>query len=265
VILSRDPQTGALNYPKYQQYIETCLGFHFWKWDPSFSISHHIRPLEGTQGNPFTSEEQVMELMGPLSNKNFSPNRPHWEYLYVPNYVPAGGGVRVDKRPRTLVIYRIRHDLCDGYSLVKCFVQHTCGDSLDKIMKPVAGSRAKRAPSLSHQVLTGGSQIVSLPFSFLRQIICMDWNVWFLRRSKLTRECHIGMTRKIPVRLVKRISKGHGVTFSTVLFALVGGGIRRFFIRRYSGGNKFPVPDSLQCFTPFPRPKHPDSQLVNHW
>ena len=262
VIMSRNAESGTLNYPRYRQYVDTTLGFNLWKWDRNFDIDNHIYELEGTQGKSVTTEDEIIKLMGPLANKAFKPKQPLWEYLYVRNYVPK---YDTQSKPRTLVIYRIHHGLCDGYSLVKCFVQHTCGDSLDKIMKPATSSSRKR-PSLYEQAVTIGAHVAAMPYSFMRQYLTVDFNVWFPGRSKLTRECILGMTKRMPIRLVKQVSKENGVSFSTVLFSIVGGGMRRFFKRKYFGQEQeFPIPESFQCFTAFPRPNHPDSQLVNHW
>ena len=108
LILFKDPVSGTYPNKKLQQYTESWLGYYFCKWDKNFKIENHIKILPGTENNRFTTEDEFLELVGPLMTKPFEAKRSYWECLIVKNYIPKycenGGSLQ---SPRTMILYRM--------------------------------------------------------------------------------------------------------------------------------------------------------------
>jgi len=258
VVQRKDPQTGQLIYPKYQQYFEPWLGYNFWKWDTKFDIRNHVKLLPGTGESVVTTERQLLSRLGLVATAPFSPGRPYWECFSVPNYLPKGESVP----RRTMIVYRMHHGIGDGYSFLKCFMQHLCNDDLEKMMKLKDPKGKPQNPLLRLMGLAWF--FIQIPYVLLRQcFVDIDSNCWFLPSSQLTGEGHLSMTRKISIPAIKAVCKEYNVSFSSALFSALSGGINKYFKRKHFGTEK--LPEIIRCFTPFPWRNHPHNKLTNHW
>jgi hypothetical protein len=193
-----------------------------------------------------------------LANKPFKPRESPWEYLFVPSYLPKNATI-----PVGVIVKRVHHSIGDGFSLVKCLISYACGDSLDKLALPTKKNVPRRPTNKLREykkIIEMARSVLMMPYDLTKHMFTIDTNAWFLPRSELSRHCHLGLTKKIPVSLVKEISGQRGVSFSAILFSAVGGGIGKFMERH----SDIEIPNEIQCFTPFPRGGHPNNKLVNH-
>ena len=128
---------GLLSYRRYRQMVERTPAAFFWRDDPNFDLSHHIRHirLPGRGG-----KHALERLVGELASEPLDPNHPLWTVHFVDKYE---GGVAV--------IFRMHHAIADGMAL------------MDVTMKLVDGPERRSGDASAEHEEEGWLQSVMAP------------------------------------------------------------------------------------------------------
>ena len=94
---------GFLSYRRFRQKVEYTAAGVFWRDDPNFDLSHHIKRVR----LPGRGDKQALErFVGELASEPLDPNRPLWTEHIVEDY--EGGAA---------LVFRGHHAIADGMAL----------------------------------------------------------------------------------------------------------------------------------------------------
>ena len=94
---------GFLSYRRFRQKVEHTAAGVFWRDDPNFDLSHHIKRVR----LPGRGDKQALErFVGELASEPLDPNRPLWTEHIVEDY--EGGAA---------LVFRQHHAIADGMAL----------------------------------------------------------------------------------------------------------------------------------------------------
>ncbi len=95
---------GLMSYRRYRQKVEYAPAGVYWRDDPNFDLSHHIKRvnLPGRGG-----KEALQRFVGELASEPLDPNHPLWTVHIVEKY--DGGAA---------VVFRMHHAIADGVALM---------------------------------------------------------------------------------------------------------------------------------------------------
>ncbi|CAL8085287.1 unnamed protein product [Orchesella dallaii] len=113
-------------YPELQQYVESWMGFLFWKQDPEFQLQNHLKTHHLHSDTEM--EEHYCSFIEDLINKTFVPKRSPWEIYIVPNY--QNELYEIQNEVNTLLAIRFHHSLADGFSIFHAVIEHLLGTPL---------------------------------------------------------------------------------------------------------------------------------------
>jgi hypothetical protein len=270
---------GVLSYRKFKYYYESFMGYAFWKEECNFKIEQHVRFCEETEAilsnsnnnenDGFITEERLTFILGSLSTKPFPPKMSPWEVLIVRNYIPNPNKLHTDYVPtqqdddhashaKFLIVCRVHHAICDGYSILKMNMVNWSGAEPAVVPK---------APFVQKSTWTKmglylGILLFSPYYQFKQFVLDVDRNFWHISRSKLSREWLTICSEKVSTKGMKEVGRTQGVSTTGVLLAGIGGAIRRYLIET---GQSNEIPRVMRSLAPMPWLGHPMDGLVNHW
>jgi hypothetical protein len=243
VLNAKRSSDGELKYPELQQYIVNWGGYRFWKDCPDFNLEEHVRLYNDTGAS--CTDKDILELRESLANANWKRGKPLWEFILVQNCYPKSAAS--NSGPHTTVFIRWHHSAGDGYSWLHLIIDGLCQRPKFKNALPSVPRR-----SLASRLLFW----VSFPFKCawalaefqLLQHFHFDWRVP-VANSKVD-FLHV-VTEPIPLETIKEIKNHFGVSFASVLHAVLTGVNRKMLQRK-----GFRVPKELPCWMVLPLPGH---------
>jgi len=285
ILNKKDPNTGALCYPEFQQNITHWFGYPFWRDLTKFNLSECIRELPENELNEFVGSNSdkvvsswdcnsVEDKMQIVTAKPWTKDKPLWEIFFIRKYTNLEK-LQVDNKADelsenkdsnndkkfTLILIRVHHAFADGISAVMVFSQ-AMNVSLEEYTE-----RYKARPAQNSQ-----SRLVQfLKLLFLPLLMAYDV-IYFLRKDdagcknpfrvsekdfnnkQRNNILHTASSDPIDKALIKRIASHYKVSFSAVVFHAISSGIRSALIQKQ--GDK--LPEKINVWLPLPVPNHPD-------
>ncbi|CAG7817242.1 unnamed protein product, partial [Allacma fusca] len=132
MLLAKNPD-GTFVDPEYQQFYSKWFGFLFWEWDRNFNLNQHFTLIKKSNNRP-TSEPELKEILKKLMWKPFEPRKSPWEFLLLQNYQSDSDANT--SFPKSVLIYRIHHGLCDGTKIIRLLLQDMNNISVELNAKP---------------------------------------------------------------------------------------------------------------------------------
>jgi WS/DGAT/MGAT family acyltransferase len=232
---------GLLSYRRYRQMVERTAAGIFWRDDPNFDLSHHIRRirLPGRGG-----KHALERIVGELASEPLDPNHPLWSVHLVEKYE---GGVAV--------IFRMHHAIADGMALMDVTMklvdgpQHQAADVsaeredegwLQSVMAPVvaainsgaeaSSSTVKAALDLARNPLRAVGLLrdgagVAGELAYLL-LMASDSATRFKGKPNGTKR--VAWCEPIELSEVKAVSRALGCSINDVLLSCVAGSMRRY-------------------------------------
>lgn len=267
---------GTLKYPEFQTYVDTFMGYCYWRKENDFSLDNHMTYHDISEN--IDLDEFIVNLFEKLLNKPFSAKRSPWDVHIV-------HGWNKDKIRVTILVTRSHHVLGDGLSVMSAVVQ---GIIKRKMIDLQVVSPALTNPNQKIDEETGETvepyvqqnrvsctkivferliQVISFVVRLLHDLGCITWfGMWGAAVStrfhvdddKKTWQYSYEKSRLIEMEKVKRIGKYFGVRFTSVVLSCVAVGISKCFEK----GN-VPKKDFIIA-APWPLPGHSLEELVNH-
>jgi len=115
---------GLMRYPRYRQKVEYTATGVYWRDDPNFDLSHHIKHVR----LPGRGDKQALErFVGELASEPLDPKHPLWTEHIVEDY--EGGAA---------LVFRGHHAMADGMALM--------GVTMSLIDGPVQKGPRRRPP-----------------------------------------------------------------------------------------------------------------------
>lgn len=254
-LIEKRDESGAYVYSRLFQCAANFMGYSFWQKDNNFSINNHVRLYDYTQEDLRVPspcfEEDLRRIMGGLLAAPWKDGHSPWEFLLIHNYRPEG-----DTSPeveKMALVCRFHHGIGDGHSSSKLLTD------MGLSYTPAAMPTPIKKPLWAAVLLP-----LIYPFKFCydladNYLMSVDSdNPWHRQGVKLSKTYFTSFTKPIPVSLVKEIKNKHGVSYISVLYAAVGGGISRIMAQ---AGQK--PPKFMACLNPVPKPDHPGG-MINH-
>ncbi|CAG7716992.1 unnamed protein product, partial [Allacma fusca] len=261
-VFMRKLPNGVLADPEYQQYYSKYLGFLFWKWDRNFDRNYHIRPYFDSEHTSegklrITSENEFRQIIKTLTWAPFKAKTSPWECLLI-NNLQLNDPAPDEKAtfPLSVLIFRMHHGLCDGFSILHALMQELGKISMKTAVKPHYARK-----SFWRQMVEICTFPVLAPYQFSKTMVdAYDVNDWHRgTQGTSSKPFNASFTHRIPTQLIKEVKDRHGVSFTAVVMSTIMGGIRNSMIRQ---GLK--VPRKMSAAIPVPLPNHPH-KLRNHW
>ena len=252
-ILEGKNLNGELKHPELQQYIFPWMGFYFWKWDPNFDLTNHIREYEGPIQYDFLNDRVITDIAAELVFKPFVREQSPWEILLFPNC-----RLENDERPgvpKSTFIIRIHHGVADGYSIAKLLVTDIGGEERLNTAQPNYLRK-----SIGRKVIDMITFVFRAPYEFTSVLVKgMDpLSPFHLPQSKLSRRNNAATSPKIPLSYIKEIRDINKASFAGIIMAAFAGALRSLMMER---GVR--VPEYISLVAPMPVIGHPD-KLRNH-
>lgn len=256
---------GPLCYPELRLYVDSWMGFIFWRKDDHFSLRNHI--IVHSIKRDARSEEEcanfVRDLMEELLNKPFPPKRSPWEVHIIHNFRHKASSTL-----STVLILRIHHCLADGFSILTLLVEDLAGEKLSsmQIPKPVASDRKTLWESLLN-VQELGSVLLEIFFTCGYGLgLLFSRNVPFKVTPSTKASSRILITRSnlVSVEKMKQVAKRSGVSLTAVIVSSVAAGLGKSikYLRSPSINQKYF--EHLPCGLTLPLKNHPRNKLLNH-
>ena len=232
---------GLLSYRRYRQMVERAAGGIFWRDDPNFDLSHHVRRvrLPGRGG-----KHALERLVGELASEPLDPNHPLWSVHLVEKY--EGGAA---------VIFRMHHAIADGMALMDVTMklvdgpQHQAADFaagreeegwLQSLMAPVvaainsgaeaSSTTAKAALDLARNplravgLLRDGAGVASE----LAYLLLMSSDSATRFKGKPSGTKRVAWCEPLDLSEVKGVSRALGCSINDILLSCVAGSMRRY-------------------------------------
>ncbi len=232
---------GLLSYRRYRQMVERTPAAFFWRDDPNFDLSHHIRHirLPGRGG-----KHALERLVGELASEPLDPNHPLWTVHFVDKY--EGGAA---------VIFRMHHAIADGMALMDVTMKLVDGPErrsgaasaeheeegwLQSVMAPVvaainsgagaSSSTVKAALGLARNPLRAAGLLrdgvgVASELAYLL-LMPSDSQTRFKGKPKGTKR--VAWCEPIELPEVKAVSRALGCSINDLLLSCVAGSMRRY-------------------------------------
>ncbi|CAL8085280.1 unnamed protein product [Orchesella dallaii] len=258
----------AKKFPELKQYVDSWMGFLFWKNDHSFKLENHLQPkkIEGETDDEL--EENVCLFMEQLVNKTFHPKRSPWECFVVQNY--RNTELQRDKTSTnvmTLLVFRFHHSLVDGYSILKVIIESMMGIPLSTAsLTPVSLTNKKDSPSnLTKKIVTNFTLVFRIVYEICHffALAFTGTTPWHVPLNKKKCGEHICRTKPIPVESIRNIKSKLGVSFTSVLMSCASAAASRSFQLHHAKPEQNCRGRTMPTSIPLPRPDHPD-KLRNH-
>jgi WS/DGAT/MGAT family acyltransferase len=230
---------GFILYPRFRQKIEPTPAGVFWRDDPNFDLTHHLKRvrLPGSGG-----KRALERFVGDLASDPLDPVHPLWQIHIVEDY--EGGAA---------VVFRIHHAIADGIALVGVTMslvddarrtEAVAPDAeegwIETLLAPVVSAIAAGAET-STSILGAAFHLVRNPLraaGYLRTGVGVVGELGYLllMPSDSTTRFKgkpIGVKRVAwsePLKLpdVKAVSRALGASINDVLLACVAGAMRRY-------------------------------------
>jgi diacylglycerol O-acyltransferase / wax synthase len=232
---------GLLSYRRYRQMVERTSAALYWRDDPNFDLSHHIRRvrLPGRGG-----KHALERLAGELASEPLDPNHPLWTVHFVDKY--EGGAA---------VIFRMHHAIADGMALMDVTMKLVDGPQrrsgaasaedeeegwLQSVMAPVvaainsgaeaSSSTVKAALDLARNPLRAAGLLrdgagVASELAYLL-LMSSDSATRFKGKPKGTKR--VAWCEPIELPEVKAVSRALGCSINDLLLSCVAGSMRRY-------------------------------------
>ena len=232
---------GLLSYRRYRQLVERSAAGLFWRDDPHFDLSHHLRRvrLPGRGG-----KHALERLVGELASDPLDPNHPLWSVHLVEKY--EGGAA---------VIFRMHHAIADGMALMDVTMKLVDGPQhhaasvsaeqddegwLQNLMAPVvaainsgaeaSSSTVKAALDLARNPLRAASLLrdgagVAGELAYLL-LMASDSATRFKGKPNGTKR--VAWCDPLPLDEVKAVSRALGCSINDILLSCVAGSMRRY-------------------------------------
>ncbi|CAG7733255.1 unnamed protein product [Allacma fusca] len=132
MLLAKHPD-GTFVDPEYHKFYSKWFGFLFWEWDLKFNLNQNFTLIKKSNNRP-TLEPELKEILKKLMWKPFEPRKSPWEFLALQNYQSDSDAHT--SFPKSVLIYRIHHDLSDGTKIIRLLLQDMNNISVELNAKP---------------------------------------------------------------------------------------------------------------------------------
>lgn len=170
----------------------------------------------------------------------FSPRLSPWDFTLVP-------GVQIDGQLSTLFYFRAHHALADGYSLL-FMSQRLFGD-----VAPHAPHSPRHIPLTPGYFLRLPVKVLSLVGELAHNTVTTT--LWKIPEEEKSAKWSYSVGKAIPISTILQIKRHFGVSFTSVVFSLVTGGLRQFIAKNKSATE---IMASLPALFSIPVKSHPD-------
>ena len=232
---------GFLSYRRFRQKVEYTAAGVFWRDDPNFDLSHHIKRVR----LPGRGGKQALErFVGELASEPLDPRHPLWTEHIVEDY--EGGAA---------LVFRAHHAIADGMALNGVAISLVDGTAqkrrlresapeeegwLQTLTAPIvsaisAGTRA------STSILGAGLDLVRHPMraaGYLRDgagvagelayLLAMQSDSATRFKGKPTGSKRVAWCEPLNLMEVKAVSRALGCSVNDVLLSCVAGAMRRY-------------------------------------
>ncbi|XP_035716578.1 uncharacterized protein LOC110860872 isoform X1 [Folsomia candida] len=256
-LLEKRDRGGNLQFPELKCALRPFLGYLFWKPVKKFKLEDHVINYEDTElPIPDWSDPNALRKIASqvLRYRGWRKDAPLWEIILLSN-VPKSH-LPKNSRNGSLFVWRYHHVLLDGYGTFKVLMQ--LFDKYDKVKDSVVPSTL----SIFDEKLTWRKlqSICTAPFKLAE--ICLPLVLCPLKIPPIFNgngnKILSSATIKFPLADLKAIRMKHNVDLTSILVAIISGGVRRFLLK-----NNQNLPNKLGIMCPMPMPNHPD-KLTNH-
>ncbi|CAG7730375.1 unnamed protein product, partial [Allacma fusca] len=246
-VLNVKNTNGKFMYNKLTQYYTHFMGFSFWRADSKFNITNHVREYnyENLQLRCPQDDVTLQRVLPELAKLHWKDRQSHWETLVVKNYCKNEN----PNNPKTLLIFRFDHGICDGYSSIGLF-----RILFQSTFTTPGISRNKTNLTFRQMIYV----MITLPYTQLKTFSALfKGQLWAARKSFAPTYCDI--SQKFDTKQIKLIKSKYGVEFSSVIHCCVPAAILRAI-----GLSSAKLPQNISGFSAFPLLEHPGG-LCNHW
>jgi len=238
-------EEGLLSYRRYRQKVEYAPAGVFWRDDPNFDLSHHIKrvKLPGRGG-----KKALERFVGELASEPLDPNHPLWTVHIVEKY--EGGAA---------VVFRMHHAIADGVALMGVTMALVDGPAqkahrpgpedqeegwLQNLMAPVvgainAGTQAStsalgaaldlaRHPLRAAGLLRDGAGVAGE----LGYLLFMPSDSATRFKGKPSGTKRVAWCEPLKLPEVKAVSRALGCTINDVLLSCVAGAMRNYLAEK---------------------------------
>ncbi|CAG7835463.1 unnamed protein product [Allacma fusca] len=247
-VLRAEWKCGDLYFKRLKQSWTTFLGYPFWRTDVDFDVKNHIRYYD--YGGEISlskecSEEDLTRAFVGLSQVPWKKDQSPWEFLVIPGYKSLGYS-----GPRTAILLRLDHVLCDAYSII-LFLRTL----FHSPMKCTTGNLNERSLSLAKR-----SGLVFKVVYDLADLCLNELDSSQLRSPVIScvKGVDCSISEAVPVDLIKEIKNYYKVSYAAVIYSVIHGAIQATLEK-----HKELVPKNLATFIILPKPDRPD-KFVNH-
>ena len=236
---------GLMSYRRYRQKVEYAPAGVFWRDDPNFDLSHHIKRvrLPGRGG-----KKALERFVGELASEPLDPNHPLWTVHIVEKY--EGGAA---------VVFRMHHAIADGVALMGVTTALVDGPAhkahrpgpddeedgwLQNLMAPVvaainAGTQAStsalgvalnlaRHPLRAAGLLRDGAGVAGE----LGYLLFMPSDSATRFKGKPNGTKRVAWCEPLKLPEVKAVSRALGCTINDVLLSCVAGALRNYLAEK---------------------------------
>lgn len=257
--------TLVKKFPEFTQYIDSWMGYMFWRKDKKFDINNHLNFHHIP--NHVDLDEFCVDLFEKLTNKKFIKNRSPWE-IHVVHGSKNGENV-------TAFITQVHHVFGDGLSVTSVGLEGLFGVHLEDyypkgssdptaLAKQRTASIKKKNECYVTGVFTGIQSFINL----LYDVGCMTSFV--LWRTTVTTPFHVpdnkkmwkqlyGRSELISMERVKEIKNKLGVSLSAVLMSSMSSSVAHL-IKSKNGGEET---KNFLCAAPKLLPGRPMDRFTN--
>ncbi|CAL8084793.1 unnamed protein product [Orchesella dallaii] len=259
LIKSKWLKTKEQIYPELTQYLDSWMGFMFWKPDLRFNLKHHLKSHTIVGRNDQEVEENVCSFVQDLLNSPYHPKRSPWEVYVINNYKNELLSKECVNGELSLVVFRFHHSLGDGFSSLKAILV-----LFDKSFPEIC------LPSLKQLAITSWWKRLFFCITFPLRMLYDGLNLAYLAimQSAPLQVPDLNQSKRmlcqrlplIPIENIKNLKNRLGVTFTAVLLTGLATGLAKAMHHLDAETNQPTTP----ILTMLPLPGHPN-KLRNHF
>ena len=234
---------GVLSYRRYHQKAEYSATGPWWRDDPNFDLSHHVKRVR----LPGRGDKTALErFVGELASEPLDPNRPLWTVHLVEGYEHGAA-----------VLFRLHHAMADGHALTRVTMSVVDGPARKNRGEPSADEgkgwlQALAAPVVStigagveasSAILGGGLDFVRHPLRAvdvlrdgagvageLAYLLAMPSDSPTRFKGKPGGAKRVAWCEPLKLSEVKAVAHALGCSINDLLLSCVAGAMRRYLV-----------------------------------
>lgn len=256
---------GNPQFPELQQYLESWMGFMFWKQDKKFSLKNHthFHSLD-PEISSLDAENFLREFIESLLNRPYPRKQSPWELHVFHNFKSSDLENSKENQtvPQSLIVLRIHHAMVDMYSMFNLVIEKLYGKSFSDVKLAVPSQHPATRP-ISY--ITYPLKIYYYIGRLFTTVMQSRESIFYVSDSKKAWHQNYCRGSLISVQKIKKIKTVFSnATFSSVLNSSVSASLSKIYRKKSDEYAEWKSnPAKILLYNPHPKPNHP-KPLRNH-